>query len=148
MKARIEMPAGTKLKMEIDKVTGLLHVDRVLSIPCPHAYGYLEGTLAPDGDALDVFVISNEYLLPNTTVDIIPFAVLHCRDAGIRDDKILATVKGEPLLRQVRDQAASKVWLYLEAYKAGFVVRSYESVDASADTITVALLAYQGAHNE
>ena len=52
--ALIEIPAGSKVKYEIDKDTGMLFVDRVLysSTVYPHDYGFIPQTLCDDGDAL------------------------------------------------------------------------------------------------
>jgi hypothetical protein len=44
--AVIEIPRGSKVKYELDKVSGLLHVDRVLysSVVYPHNYGFIPRT--------------------------------------------------------------------------------------------------------
>ncbi len=41
--AVIEIPRGSKVKYELDKETGMLHVDRVLysSVVYPHNYGFI-----------------------------------------------------------------------------------------------------------
>ena len=58
--AVIEIPLGSKNKYELDKKTGRIHLDRVLysAMNYPTEYGVIEETLAPDGDAPDILVIS------------------------------------------------------------------------------------------
>ena len=57
--AIIEIPMKTKNKFEIDKNTGRIKLDRVLysAMNYPAEYGYIDETLSPDGDPLDILVI-------------------------------------------------------------------------------------------
>ncbi|MCG0313701.1 MAG: inorganic diphosphatase, partial [Calditerricola sp.] len=58
--AFIEIPAGSQNKYEYDKEAGVFRLDRVLYSPMhyPADYGYLKGTLALDGDPLDILVLT------------------------------------------------------------------------------------------
>lgn len=51
---RREELAGSKVKYELDKETGMLYVDRVLysSVVYPHNYGFIPQTLCDDHDAI------------------------------------------------------------------------------------------------
>ena len=51
----IEIPQGSDVKYEIDHKTGKVYVDRFLYAAAhyPFNYGFIEGTIAPDGDPLD-----------------------------------------------------------------------------------------------
>lgn len=127
MRAIIEMPLGTIAKLEVSKETGNLKLDRVLSIPVPYNYGYLEGTLAGDGDPLDVFVITAAGPLPALTeVDVIPFGVWICEDGGVADEKILAHPVNEKLSTNAKMIAMRQVSEYLKSYKPGFEVIKFE----------------------
>ena len=56
----IEIPMNEEpVKYEVDKATGAIFVDRVLTTPMryPCNYGYVPHTLGGDGDPLDVLVI-------------------------------------------------------------------------------------------
>ena len=56
----IEIPANSSpVKYEIDKDADALFVDRFMASPMfyPANYGYINNTLADDGDALDVLVV-------------------------------------------------------------------------------------------
>ena len=59
--AVIEIPAGSRIKYEIDHESGVTFVDRVLYSPFhyPAEYGFVPATLAPDGDPADVLVLIN-----------------------------------------------------------------------------------------
>ena len=48
VKAIIEMPKGTRYKLELKD--GVLVLDRPVKEPVPHNYGYIPGTLCGDGD--------------------------------------------------------------------------------------------------
>jgi inorganic pyrophosphatase len=56
--AVIEIPGNTRNKVEYDPELGVFCIDRVLYSPVryPGDYGFIPGTLSPDGDALDVLV--------------------------------------------------------------------------------------------
>ena len=56
----IEIPKGSRNKYEVDHETGRVFLDRCLFTPMayPADYGYVENTLADDGDPLDALIIS------------------------------------------------------------------------------------------
>ena len=60
MKATIEINKNSNVKYEMNFDKGILEADRVLDIPYPENYGYINHTLAGDGDAADIFIISEE----------------------------------------------------------------------------------------
>ena len=68
--AIIEIPYRSRNKYEVDKDTGRVRLDRVLysAMGYPAEYGYLEQTLAPDGDPLDILVIGTEPTYPGCVV--------------------------------------------------------------------------------
>lgn len=74
----IEIPMhGAPIKYEVDKASGALFVDRLMSTAMfyPANYGYIPKTLAEDGDPIDVLVI--------TPVPIISASVITCRAVGL-----------------------------------------------------------------
>lgn len=123
MKAVIEIPKDSIYKYELNKETNTLVVDRVLPIPVPYNYGYIPGTLSPDGDALDVFIISTQPIVPLSEVDIIPLGILKCIDNGVSDDKVIASIKGD---RSTNSSALDDIKYYLRTYKEGFIILGYE----------------------
>jgi len=65
-RAVIEIPKGSSNKYELDKSSGLLKLDRVLSsaVYYPANYGFIPQTLAEDDDPLDVLVYCTEEIPP------------------------------------------------------------------------------------
>ena len=56
----------------------------------PINYGFIPHTHAPDGDALDVLVVSQVPVVPGSVVRSRPVGVMMMEDDGGKDDKILA----------------------------------------------------------
>ena len=80
------------VKYEVDKESGAIFVDRVLSTPMryPCNYGYVPHTLCGDGDPADVLVILPLPLVPGAVIRCRPVGVLRMRDEAGGDEKILA----------------------------------------------------------
>lgn len=97
----IEISKGSKNKYEVDKVTGILRLDRVLytSTHYPHNYGYIPLTLSDDGDALDVLVISSEEMIPFSFTMCKAIGVIKMIDSGKYDYKILAVPLNDPFYK-------------------------------------------------
>jgi inorganic pyrophosphatase len=93
----VEIPAGTRNKYEFDEATGALHLDRELPahVAYPADYGYIPGTLAEDGDALDALVILDEPAVPGCIVRILPLGVLWVTDEKGRDPKVISVLAGD-----------------------------------------------------
>lgn len=105
--AVIEIPSGSRNKYELDKVTGLLRLDRVLysAVQYPGDYGFIPGTLAEDGDPLDVLVLINEPTFPGCLISVRPVGVLLMTDRGEPDEKILAVPSEDPYHQEYFDIA-------------------------------------------
>lgn len=103
--ACIEISAGSKNKYELDKESGSLLLDRILSTSTsyPHNYGFIPRTLSEDGDPLDVLVICSEPILPLSLTLAYPIGVLSMMDGGKRDTKIIAVCAHDPLYKGFRD---------------------------------------------
>src|SRR5690349_22886362 len=74
----IEIPKDAEpVKYEVDKASGAIFVDRVLSTPMryPCNYGYVPNTLSGDGDPVDALV-----LLP---LPLIAGSAVRCRPVGM-----------------------------------------------------------------
>ena len=90
--AVIEITKGSKAKYELDKETGLIQLDRVLSTSMvyPQNYGFIPKTLSEDGDPLDVLVLCSENIQSMCLVECKPIAVIKMVDGGDNDEKIVA----------------------------------------------------------
>ena len=89
----IEIPKDSEpVKYEVDKASGAIFVDRILSTPMryPCNYGYIPHTVCDDGDPADVLVILPLTLIPGSVIRCRPVGVLRMTDEAGGDEKILA----------------------------------------------------------
>lgn len=89
----IEIPANAPpIKYEVDKSSGALFVDRLMSAPMfyPCNYGYINHTLSLDGDPVDVLVPTPHPLQPGVVIRCRPIGVLKMTDESGEDAKIIA----------------------------------------------------------
>jgi inorganic pyrophosphatase len=107
VRAVIEIPKGSKIKYELDKVTGLLYLDRVLysAVHYPANYGFLPRTFCDDGDPLDVLVLGQEPVVPLCTLRARAIGVLTMSDDKGQDDKIIAIHLDDPEYEHYHDIA-------------------------------------------
>jgi inorganic pyrophosphatase len=88
----IEIPKDSKIKYEVDFDSGILRVDRVLSVSVsyPCNYGFIPGTLEEGSkDPIDAYVIC-EALSPLSIVSCSPIGVILTEDQDGKDAKIIA----------------------------------------------------------
>jgi inorganic pyrophosphatase len=90
----IEIEKHSNQKYEFNKTENKLELDRVLSYPYfyPYAYGFIENTLAMDGDELDVLVITDKELKNDNWYDVHMIGVLIMSDEKGLDEKIMCVL--------------------------------------------------------
>jgi inorganic pyrophosphatase len=89
----IEIPMNADpIKYEIDKQSGALFVDRIMTTAMhyPANYGYIPQTIGADEDPLDVLVHTPFPLLPGVVVRCRALGVLRMDDEAGGDAKLLA----------------------------------------------------------
>jgi inorganic pyrophosphatase len=89
----IEIPMNAEpVKYEVDKGTGAIFVDRVLSTSMryPCNYGYVPKTLSGDGDPVDVLVVMPLPLVPGCVIRCRPIGMLAMDDEAGVDTKVIA----------------------------------------------------------
>ena len=89
----IEIPMDSEpVKYEVDKHSGAIFVDRILSTPMryPCNYGYVPQTLGGDGDPLDVLVMMPMKLIPGSVINCRPIGMLEMTDESGKDEKLVA----------------------------------------------------------
>ncbi len=96
--AVIEVPKGSQTKYELDKLSGLLKVDRILysAVHYPANYGFIPQSYCEDNDPLDVLVLCQESVLPLSLMRVRPIGVMKMVDQGEADDKIIAVHIDDP----------------------------------------------------
>lgn len=94
----VEIPSGSRNKYEYDHARRRFVLDRVLysSVHYPCDYGFIEGSLADDGDPLDVLVVISEPTFPGCVVRARPIGALDMTDDKGHDFKVLAVAHDDP----------------------------------------------------
>lgn len=103
--AIIEIPMGTKNKYEVDKRRNRIKLDRVLYTPMtyPAEYGYIEETLALDGDPLDILVLATSKTFPGCIVDARIVGYLDVIDNNEPDAKVIAVMDSDPRFSHINE---------------------------------------------
>ena len=101
----VEIPSGSRNKYEYDQELGGIVLDRRLftAMAYPADYGYVEGTLAEDGDPLDALVLVSDPTFPGCRIRVRPIGVFHMADEKGPDEKLLCVPLGDPSFERVRD---------------------------------------------
>ena len=123
--AFVEIPRGSRNKYEYDEATATFRLDRVLysSVHYPTDYGFIPGTLAPDGDHLDVLVLVEEPTFPGCLIEVRPLGGLDMADEKGSDFKVLAVPVGDPRFDEYLSlEDVGKHWLreietFFDTYK-------------------------------
>ncbi len=101
----IEIPKGQRNKYEMDHATGRIRLDRMLftSTRYPSDYGFIEDTLADDGDPLDALVLLDEPTFPGCLITCRVIGMFRMRDENGLDDKVLCVPATDPRMEHLRD---------------------------------------------
>lgn len=101
----VEIPTGSRNKYEYDPATGHIVLDRLLftSMQYPADYGFIEGTLGGDGDALDALVFVGEPTFPGCRIHARPIGLFRMRDEKGADEKILCVPLRDPTWSRIHD---------------------------------------------
>lgn len=153
----IEIPGGSRNKYEVDHETGRVHLDRRLrtSMVYPCDYGFIENTLAEDGDPVDVLVLNEDPVFPGVICNVRPVGVLYMTDQGDPDHKVICVPDGEPEfvgvneLSDLKEHIAEEITHFFQRYKdleSGKVTELTGQGDSAAawDVINAAIEAYKG----
>ena len=146
------------VKYEVDKESGAIFVDRFMgtAMHYPCNYGYINNTIAGDGDPVDVLVISPFGLPPGVVVRCRPLGMLAMEDEGGQDAKLLAVPvdKLTPLYKDaktfediselLRDQIAHFFSHYKDLEKGKWVkINGWEGIEAAKKEIMDGVARYQ-----
>jgi len=104
----VEIPMGSRNKYELDKVTGMFKLDRVLFSPMhyPGDYGLIPQTLGEDNDPLDGLVLMSRPTFPGCLIEAKPIGVLKMIDGGEADDKILCVPHDDVRFKDFKNLAS------------------------------------------
>jgi inorganic pyrophosphatase len=110
----------------MDHESGRIRLDRMLftSTRYPADYGFIEDTLADDGDPLDALVLLEEPTFPGCLISCRAIGMFRMRDEMGADDKVLCVPATDPRvahLREISDVSdfdLLEIQHFFEVYKA------------------------------
>jgi inorganic pyrophosphatase len=122
----VEIPKGQRNKYEVDHETGRIRLDRMLftSTRYPSDYGFIEHTLADDGDPLDALVLLEEPTFPGCLILCRTIGMFRMRDENGADDKVLCVAATDPRMahyadiQDVAEFDLLEIQHFFEVYKA------------------------------
>ena len=140
----IEIPRGSNLKFEIDKGSGMLKVDRVLSsaVYYPANYDFIPQTLAEDDDPLDVLVYSTESIPPLTICDARAVGLMSMIDQGDPDHKIIAVMVQDPIYSEFQKASDFPKHIFKMLKRFFEDYKMLEGKDVAVDEVMPAEAAY------
>ncbi len=139
----IEIPKGQRNKYEMDHETGRIRLDRMLftSTRYPSDYGFIEDTLAGDGDPLDALVLLDEPTFPGCMIHCRAIGMFRMADENGPDDKVLCVAATDPRMAHLADISdvsefeRLEIQHFFEVYKAlepGKEVQGFSWADREA----------------
>jgi inorganic pyrophosphatase len=101
----IEIQQGGSNKYEYDPQLGLFRLDRVLysAVHYPMGYGFVPGTLADDGDPIDILVMTDSPTFPGCLIESRPVGLFEMRDEKGEDEKILSIPAADPRYHEIQE---------------------------------------------
>lgn len=116
----VEIPKHSNNKYEYDVKLGVFRLDRTLYSPMhyPGDYGFIPGTLAADGDPMDVIVLTDVPTFTGCMLEARPVGVLRMADEKGPDEKILAVPERNPRYDEIEtvDEIPPHVKLEIEYF--------------------------------
>lgn len=94
----VEIGKNSSNKYEYDPELGVFRLDRVLHSPIhfPGDYGFIPGTIAEDGEPIDVLSIVEQPTFPSCMLEIRPIGILDLIEESETDHKVLAVPRRSP----------------------------------------------------
>jgi inorganic pyrophosphatase len=101
----VEIPGGSRNKYEWSDEAGGIVLDRRLftSMSYPADYGFIEHTLAEDGDPLDALVLVSDPTFPGCRIRVRPIGVFHMSDEKGPDEKVICVPLNDPTWGRLTD---------------------------------------------
>jgi inorganic pyrophosphatase len=100
----VEIQKNSSNKFEYDPVAGTFRLDRALYSPMhyPADYGFVPGTVAEDGDPLDVLCLIDHPTFTGCLIEVRPVGVLDLVDQTTTDHKIISVPLTDPRFEHVK----------------------------------------------
>lgn len=116
----VEIPKNCNNKYEYDPKLGVFRLDRSLYSPMhyPGDYGFIPGTLANDGDPVDLIVLTDDPTFTGCMLEARPVGLLRMTDEKGPDEKVLAVPERNPRYEEIQtvDEVFPHVRLEIEHF--------------------------------
>jgi len=121
----VEIPKNSANKYEYDIALGVFKLDRTLYAPMhyPGDYGFIPGTMAEDGDPIDIVALVDEPSFSGCMMEVRPVGILEMEDNAAIDRKILAVPVRNPRydlihgMDDVQPHVRKEIEHFFEIYK-------------------------------
>ncbi|SRR5579885_603035 len=154
----VEIPRGSVNKYEYDTHLGVFRLDRTLYSPMhyPTDYGFVPGTMAEDGDPIDILAMADEPTQQGCLIEVRPLGILEMVDSEQVDRKILAVPMRNPRYDQIAEiegiapHVRREIEHFFEIYKEleGKTVKlqGWRGIDQAYDAIRASRGRYLSQH--
>lgn len=155
VEALIEIPTGSQNKYEYDKEKGRFVLDRVLFSPMhyPAEYGYIDESLALDGDPLDILVLTTFPTFPGCLIHARVIGVLIMSDDKGEDEKLLGVPvedprwKGINSINDIPEHRLKEIAHFFQVYKdlenKKTIIKGWEGPEKAAQLIDECFARYK-----
>ena len=121
----VEIPQHSANKYEYDGELGVFRLDRALFSPMhyPGDYGFVPGTVADDGDPIDILVLMTHPSFTGCMIEVRPVGILDMVDNSEADYKVLAVPMRNPRydeinsIGDVRSHQLREIEHFFQIYK-------------------------------
>jgi inorganic pyrophosphatase len=109
IKVLIQVEAGSRDRKFYNEQTLEYRETRQGAEAYPYPYGFIVGTRAEDGDAVDCYLLTKESVIAGEIVECEPVGLLEQDEDGEIDHKVLAVISGQDvdlndkLLKELQD---------------------------------------------
>jgi inorganic pyrophosphatase len=125
----VETPKGSRVKYAYEEKKGMFIVSKVLpeGMVFPFNFGFIPGTLAADGDPLDMLILNAEPVVSNTLLFVQPIAVIKATQSEekgakpVRNDRIVGqAVENEAPVEfkelKLENEMVNEITVFFETY--------------------------------
>ena len=127
----IETPKGSNVKYALDEKAGFLTVRKALpeGMVFPFNFGMIPGTLAEDGDPIDVLVFNEEPLVAGCLLHVKPVGVIKAEQSDgkntVRNDRIIGQALPKEAPTELEDavltkKMVSQIEFFFKAYDKAY----------------------------
>jgi len=127
----IETPEASNVKYALDEKTGFLTVKKALpeGMVFPFNFGMIPGTLADDGDPIDVLVFNEEPLVAGCLLHVKPVGVIKAEQSEgkktVRNDRIIGQAVPKEAPTELEDivltkKMVSQIEFFFKAYDKAY----------------------------